>query len=45
MGMVALVVVGTPTNFDDAKAVPQVGKAKQVMAGLFDRLTSQTAQK
>src|SRR5882757_2995438 len=36
MGMVAMVVVGTPTNLDEAKAVPQVGKAKQVMAGLFD---------
>jgi pseudoazurin len=45
MGMVAMVVVGTPANLDEAKAVPQVGKAKQVMAGLFDKLAAQTAQK
>jgi pseudoazurin len=45
MGMVAMVVVGTPANIDDAKAVTQPGKAKQVMAGLFDRLAAQTAQK
>jgi pseudoazurin len=42
MGMV---VVSVPTNLDEAKAVPQVGKAKQVMAGLFDRLAAQTAAK
>jgi Mg2+ and Co2+ transporter CorA len=29
----------------EAKAVPQIGKAKQVMVGLFDRLAAQTAQK
>ena len=46
MGMVAMVVVGTPTNLDEAKAVPQVGKAKQVMAGLFEKLaTTKTAGK
>jgi pseudoazurin len=46
MGMVALVVVGTPTNEEQAKAVPQVGKAKQVFANLFDRLAaSKTAAK
>jgi pseudoazurin len=45
MGMVAMVVVGTPANLDEARAVPQVGKAKQVMAGLFDKLSAQTAQK
>jgi len=45
MGMVAMVVVGTPTNIDEAKAVPQIGKAKQVMAALFDRLAAHTAQK
>jgi pseudoazurin len=45
MGMVAMVVVGTPANIEDAKAVTQPGKAKQVMAGLFDRLAAQTAQK
>jgi pseudoazurin len=45
MGMVAMVVVGTPANLDEAKAAPQVGKAKQVMAGLFDKLAAQTAAK
>jgi pseudoazurin len=46
MGMVAMVVVGTPTNLEEAKAIPQVGKAKQVMAGLFDKLAaSKTAEK
>jgi pseudoazurin len=46
MGMVAMVVVGTPDNVDAAKAVPQPGKAKQVMAGLFEKLaTTATAEK
>lgn len=45
MGMVAMVVVGTPTNLDEARAIPQTGKAKQVMAGLFDKLAAQTAAK
>jgi pseudoazurin len=45
MGMVAMIVVGTPANLDEAKAAPQIGKAKQVMAGLFDKLTAQTAAK
>lgn len=45
MGMVAMVVVGTPDNVDAAKAVAQPGKAKQAMAGLFDRLAAQMAQK
>ena len=46
MGMVAMVVVGTPDNVDAAKAIPQVGKAKPVMAGLFDRLAAaKTAEK
>jgi len=45
MGMVAMIVVGTPANLDEAKAAPQIGKAKQVMAGLFDKLAAQTAQK
>jgi pseudoazurin len=46
MGMVAMVVVGSPTNVDQAKAVPQVGKAKQVFATLFDKLeASKTAAK
>jgi len=46
MGMVAMIVVGTPANVDQAKAVPQVGKAKQVFATLFDKLeASKTATK
>jgi len=46
MGMVAMIVVGTPTNLDQAKAVPQVGKAKQVFATLFEKLeASKTAAK
>jgi pseudoazurin len=40
MGMVAMIVVGTPANEDQAKAVPQVGKAKQVFAGLFAKLAA-----
>jgi pseudoazurin len=45
MGMVALVVVGKPDNLDQAKAVPQTGKAKQIFATLFDRLSQQAAVK
>ena len=45
MGMVALVVVGKPDNLDQAKAVPQSGKARQVFAALFERLTQQAAAK
>jgi pseudoazurin len=45
MGMVALIVVGKPDNLDAAKAAPQSGKAKQVFAALFDRLTQQAAAK
>ena len=46
MGMVAMIVVGSPGNVDQAKAVPQVGKAKQVLATLFDKLeASKTAAK
>src|SRR5262245_57783522 len=46
MGMVAMIVVGTPTNIDQAKAVPQAGKAKQVFATLFEKLAaSKTAAK
>jgi pseudoazurin len=46
MGMVAMIVVGTPANLDQAKAVPQVGKAKQVFATLFEKLeASKTAAK
>jgi len=44
MGMVAMIVVGTPGNLDQARAVPQVGKAKQVFATLFEKLeASKTA--
>ena len=43
MGMVALIVVGTPGNLAEARAVPQVGKAKQVFAGLFEKLPTQAA--
>ena len=43
MGMVALIVVGTPGNLAEAKAVPQAGKAKQVFAGLFEQLPTQAA--
>ena len=46
MGMVALVVVGKPGNVDQAKAVPQVGKAKQTFAKLFETLeANKTASK
>ena len=45
MGMVALVVVGTPANQDDAKAVTHPGKAKQVFATLFARIPARTAAK
>ena len=43
MGMVALIVVGTPGNLAEAKAVPQIGKAKQVFAALFEKLPMQAA--
>jgi pseudoazurin len=46
MGMVAMIVVGNPGNVDQAKAVPQVGKAKQVFAALFGKLeASKTASR
>ena len=46
MGMVAMIVVGNPGNIDQAKAVPQVGKAKQVFATLFGKLeASKTASR
>jgi pseudoazurin len=38
MGMVGMVVVGTPTNLAQAKAAPHPGKAKQAFANLFERL-------
>ena len=43
MGMVAKIVVGTPTNADAAKAVTHPGKAKQVFANLFGKLPTITA--
>ena len=43
MGMVALIVVGTPANADEAKAVVHPGKARQIFASLFARLPAQTA--
>jgi hypothetical protein len=33
-----MIVAGNPANEDQAKAVPQVGKAKQVFATLFGKL-------
>ena len=46
MGMVAMIVVGNPGNVDQAKAIPQVGKAKQVFATLFGKLeASKTASR
>ena len=45
MGMVALVVVGTPANHDEAKNVTHPGRAKQVMTTLFGKLPEQTAAK
>jgi pseudoazurin len=45
MGMVAMVVVGAPTNQDTAKAVNHPGKAKQVFAAMFGRLSAQAAAK
>lgn len=35
LGMVALIVVGTPTNLEQAKTVKQPGKAKVTFADLF----------
>ena len=43
MGMVALIVVGTPANADAAKAVTHPGKAKQAFAALFEKLPTQAA--
>lgn len=45
MGMVALVVVGEPTNLDAAKAVKQTGKAKQTFAALFGELDKDISAK
>ena len=43
MGMVGMVVVGNPTNVDQAKAVAHPGKAKQVFATLFEKSASNLA--
>ncbi|MGO4677752.1 pseudoazurin [Bosea sp. 2YAB26] len=43
MGMVGMVVVGNPTNVDQAKAVAHPGKAKQVFATLFEKAASNLA--
>jgi pseudoazurin len=46
MGMVAMIVVGTPTNEEQAKAVAHPGRARQVFASLFSRLeATRTAAK
>lgn len=45
MGMVAMVVVGTPSNQDAAKAVTHPGKAKQAFTTMFGRLSTQAAVK
>jgi len=46
MGMVAMIVVGTPANEADAKAVTHPGRAKQVFANLFGKLeATRTAAK
>ncbi|RDI60739.1 pseudoazurin [Microvirga subterranea] len=42
MGMVGMVVVGEPTNTDQAKAATHPGKAKQVFGTLFDKLATTT---
>lgn len=38
MGMLAMIVVGTATNMEQNKAVPQVGKAKQMFAAPFEKM-------
>ncbi|WP_201861212.1 pseudoazurin [Microvirga soli] len=40
MGMVGMIVVGEPTNADQAKAATHPGKAKQAFANLFDKLAA-----
>ena len=40
MGMVGIIVVGEPTNVDQAKVAAHPGKAKQASANLFDRLAA-----
>jgi pseudoazurin len=46
MGMVGMIVVGPPSNEEQAKAVTHPGRAKQIFAGLFSRLeATRTAAK
>jgi pseudoazurin len=45
MGMVGMIIVGAPTNADQAKAATHPGKAKQAFSNLFDKLATQTAAK
>jgi pseudoazurin len=45
MGMVGLIVVGTPGNQAEAMAVTHPGKAKTVMSALFAKLPTQAAAK
>lgn len=43
MGMVAIIVVGTLTNIEQDKAVPQISKAKQMFARLFENMKTRQA--
>ena len=46
MGMVAMVVVGTPANETEARAVTHPGRAKQIFGNLFSKLeATRTAAK
>ena len=45
MGMVGLIVVGTPSNQTEAMTVTHPGKAKHVMTALFGKLSTQAAAK
>jgi hypothetical protein len=38
-------ILRKPPTGPRSQDIPQVGKAKQVMASLFDKLAAQTAQK
>ena len=40
MGMVGMIVVGEPSNVDQAKAATHPGKAKQSFANLFEKLAA-----
>ncbi len=45
MGMVALIVVGSPQNTAQAEAVGHPGKARKVFSALFEKLATSTASK